>query len=253
MVKGKCILICLILTFTSSVVADEIKERVEKPVNQAISTLKQTQKEEEEWRLLQEKLTIKLDSLQVQVDQLTATRNDLQSEVETTKERLAKKKRQLADIKLIEDGMEPFLRNLIAAMASFPDQGLPFLPGERRERMERLNIIMDDPEIALSEKYRKTMEALQIEAEFGLTIETTQEMIELEGQEVLVNTFRLGRVGFYFVTLDELSCGFYNLAESKWQPLPERYIRSLQTAVAIADKRRPIEFIDMPLGSMVKK
>ena len=96
------------------------------------------------------------------------------------------------------------------------------------------------------------MEALQIEAEYGITLETYQEMLENDDEKTLVNILRLGKLGLYYVTLDESRCGFYNVADNHWQLLSDDYIVSIQTAVAIASKRRPAKFIDMPLGRMVK-
>ena len=246
---------CLAFTvvFLSSVQADEIKKRVEEPVGEAIVIMQKTQQDEEQWRLLQEKLSAEFDSLQLQVDQLTEVKNRLEEDVARTKERIEKKSTQLREIKRIEQEMEPFLEDLSAMLAVLPDQQLPFLQQERTKRITRLESILADPEISLSEKYRKSMEVLQIEAEFGLTIESTQETIKIEGQEILANVFRLGRVGLYYVTLDERQCGFFDPAKKGWRKLPDRYVHSLQTAVAIADKRRPVEFINMPLGRMVKK
>ena len=247
--------VCLVSTavLISSAQGDEIKKRVEEPVGEAIAIMQKTQQDEEQWRLLQEKLTAEFDSLQLQVDQLTDIKNKLEEDVARAKERVEKKSRQLRDIKRIEQEMEPFLEDLAARLAVLPDQQLPFLQQERIKRISRLDGILADPEISLSEKYRKSMEVLQIEAEFGLTIESAQETIELEGQEILANVFRLGRVGLYYVTLDERQCGVFDLAESGWKRLPDRYVEPLKTAVAIAEKRRPVEFISMPLGRMVKK
>jgi septal ring factor EnvC (AmiA/AmiB activator) len=233
--------------------AKEIKEKVEKPVGEAITINQKTQENEEEWRILREKLTTQLDSLQLQVDQLTTKRNALKEELAQTKLRISKKTQKLEAIKHIEQQMEPFLKDLVQEVVNLPHQHLPFLMKERTLRMSRLEKIMNDPEISLSEKYRKTMETLHIEAEFGFTIESSQETIDIDNQKMLVNTFRLGRTGLYYVTLDERLCGFYNLAEKKWSPLPKKFIKPLLTAVDIADKRRPVEFVNMPLGRMVIK
>ena len=246
-----CVLLLAVLI--SSAHGDEIKTRVEEPVDEAIVIMRKTQQDKEQWRLLQERLTAEFSSLQRQVDQLIEVQDKLEEEISQTRKRIARKNRQLNDINRIEQEMEPFLEDLAARLTALPEQQLPFLQQERKTRIARLDAILGDPDISPSEKYRKSMEVLQIEAEFGLTIESTQETIEIEGQEILVNVFRLGRVGLYYVTLDERQCGVFDPAQNTWRTLPDRYVEPLQTAVAIAEKRRPVEFINMPLGRLVKK
>lgn len=241
----------IVVLLQGGVWADQIHNKVEKPVDEAISILQKTQENEEEWRVLREKLSSQLDTLTIQVEQLTNQRDDLKTRVAQTRERIVKKQQQLDAIHQIEEKMAPFLTESVQEMSKLPDQQLPFLTKERTLRMARLQKLMEDPEISLSEKFRKTMEALYIEAEFGLNVESTQEMIDIADQKILVNTFRLGRAGLYYVTLDERQCGFYNLAEKRWDALPDTFLKPLQTAVDIAGKRRPIEFINMPLGKMI--
>lgn len=215
--------------------------------------MQKTQENEEQWRRKQEILIAELASLQTQVEQLEKNRDKLQEDNSLTSQRIADKKRQLKDIGRIEEEMTPFLEQLALKLRELPEKDTPFLLPERRNRIEKLDKILHDPDIGLSEKYRKTMEALQIEAEFGVTIETYQEVIVLDDQKKLVNILRLGRLGLYFITFDQKDCGFYNIAEQDWQLLPAQYTRSLQTAIEIVDKRRPVEFINMPLGRMVKR
>lgn len=239
--------------FPHSGFTDEVGSKIEQPVEKAISIMQKTHKDEKEWRKLQVKLAAELESLQINVDQLRIIRNQNKDQLAHSQKRLSAKKQQLADILRIEQEMDPFLAQLAKRLAQLPEQDLPFLQTERRDRIAKLSKVLHDPDISVSEQYRKAMEALQIEAEFGVTIETYQETLERDQQKILVNILRLGRLGLYYVTLDESGCAFFNVADRHWQPLPDQYIYPLQTAVAIASKRRPAEFIDMPLGRMVQQ
>lgn len=201
--------------------SSEVQEKIEKPVEQAISIMQNTQKEEENWRHLQEKLSAELELLEKRVNQLTTFRDNQKEQLAFTNERIRTKKQQLADVKRISEEMGPYISLLIEKLTVLPDSGLPFLHKERQERMAKLVEIRNDPEISVSEQYRKAMEALFIEAEFGVTIETYQEMLDFDNQKTLVNVLRLGRLGLYYITLDESRCGYYNIAEKRWQPLAD--------------------------------
>lgn len=245
------VLLILLLSLTVSL-ADEIGKKVEKPVGQAIDTLQKTQKEDEEWRQLKEKLAYELEQLQESVDQLQAQKNELMEATTAAKKRIAQKEQTLEGIQQIEEKMEPFLASLVERVKKLPKEGLPFLPEERAERIQKLETTLHDPEIELSEKFRKAMEALQVEMEYGLTIETYQKQIELDSEKLLVNVFRLGRLGLYFQTLDQRTCGMFDPGNRKWTLLPESENYSIQRVVEIAAKRRPAELVSMPLGRMVQ-
>jgi hypothetical protein len=110
---------------------------------------------------------------------------------------------------------------------------------------------MEDPEVSVSEKFRKAMEALLVEAEYGSTIEVYQQTIAVDDAPSLVNVFRLGRISLFYQTLDQKRCGFYDVAAAAWRPLPTAFNRCLQTAIEIGAKRRPVELLTLPLGRMV--
>ena len=251
----KALILCLLqlLPIPSPCIADDVTTRIEQPVEQANSILQKTQANEENWRLTKEKLIATHTALRNEVEELTRTRDELKTEIDDARQRISTKKQELADIMTIEQEMDPFLNQLDLRIKTLPETGLPFLIKERKTRISHLDTILHDPDISISEKYRKVLETLQIEAEFGVTIETYQDMIKQNGQQLLVNILRLGRLGLYYVNLDESGCGFYNIADKGWQQLDKKYIHSLQTAVAIASKRQPAEFINIPLGRLVKK
>jgi hypothetical protein len=105
--------------------------------------------------------------------------------------------------------------------------------------------------VAISEKYRKVMEALLVEAEYGFTIEAYQETITIDGQPLLADIFRLGRISLFYQSLDRKRCGFYNAAKGVWQSLDTVHNPAIQAALDIAAKRRPVELLSLPVGRMV--
>lgn len=225
-----------------------LRQQIVDPVAESISIRKKTQKEEEQWREDRQKMAAEYEQLQWQKEQLQERHRLLDEKVTGTRGRIAVKEKQLADIEQMQATIVPVIADLIADLGNFVAGDVPFLTGERRKRLQRLQELGDDPEVSVSEKFRKVMEALLIEAEYGNTIEVYQETITTEGRDILVDVFRLGRLGLFFQTLDRRMCGFYNVASSLWQPLPPSYNRSLETAVEIGAKRRPVELLTLPLG-----
>jgi hypothetical protein len=227
---------------------EESAEQIKKPVDDSISIRQNTQKSEAQWQSDKEKLLARYDQVTETAQHLSSKRQALTDKIDNTRTRIAVKQKQLDDIEQIQSEITPLISTLINEIEQFSATDLPFLTEERDARLQRLIEIRDDPEVAISEKYRKVMEVLLVEMEYGNTIEVCQETIATDDREMLVDIFRLGRIALFFQTLDHKSCGFYNVASATWQPLPTAYNRTIEAAMEIGAKRRPVELLTLPLG-----
>jgi len=223
-------------------------DQIKKPVAESIRIRQDTQEHEQKWRDDREKLLARLDTLEEAKKRLTLQKTALDEKVVGLKSRIALKEKQLEDIEIIQKDITPMIAALIGELQDFVAADQPFLGEERRTRLTRLVELRDDPEVPVSEKFRKVLEAMLVETEYGNTIEVYQETIATTGGEMLVDIFRLGRVGLFYQSLDHKSCGFYNVAAKAWQPLPGVYNRSVAAAMEIGAKRRPAELLTLPLG-----
>lgn len=228
-------------------------KQVTRPVQDAVTIRQTTQKNEEQWRDDHQKLVALYEQLQTEQEQLKTTRDELRESIAGARRRIDEKEKQLAAIEQIRTRIEPFLQESLEALHHQIGEDLPFLPEERRQRVERLAELLGDPEVAISEKYRKILEAWMVEAEYGNTIEVYQQTIAVEKNEMLVNVFRLGRISLFYQTLDRSGCGFFDVAEGTWRPLPDDYNRTLSVAIDIGTKRKPAELLSLPLGRISVK
>jgi hypothetical protein len=228
-------------------------QQVTQPVKEAVTIRQATQKQEEQWRDDQQKLIALYEKLQTEQEHLKTTQGELQENIASTRRRITEKEKQLAAIEQIRTRIEPFLHESLTTLRQQIDADLPFLPEERRQRLARLDELLEDPDVAISEKYRKVLEAWMVEAEYGNTIEVYQQTIAVDNNEMLVNVFRLGRISLFYQTLDHNGCGFFDVAAGTWRPLPDDYNRTLSTAIDIGTKRKPAELLSLPLGRISVK
>jgi hypothetical protein len=251
---AKIILVCMVLLSTTPLCAEQTKgfsKQVTRPVEESISIRQSTQKQEEQWRDDKQALTIRYDQLTVEQHQLRDHHEILQSDIQAARARIAEKERQLEEIRRINQRIEPFLQDVADRLQHLIADSLPFLPQEREQRIQRLSDLFADPDVAVSEKFRKTMEALMVEAEYGNTIEVYQQTIALEGRTKLVNIFRLGRLSLFYQTLDRKQCGFFDRAAAAWQPLSSVHNQTIGLAMEIGAKRKPVELLSLPIGRIV--
>jgi hypothetical protein len=95
------------------------------------------------------------------------------------------------------------------------------------------------------------MEALQVETEYGRTVEVYQEAIDLNGEKIVVDILRLGRLSLFFQTPDGKLVGHYDRVTNKWVSLASRYRRDINKAVEIARRERSIDLVKLPIGRII--
>jgi len=149
----------------------------------------------------------------------------------------------------IEQGIIPLMFKMIDDLGAVIELDLPFNLEERRDRVANLRSLMDDANVTVSEKYRRIMEAYQIESDFSRNIEATTANLDIRGDVREVNFFRLGRVVLAYQTLDRSDTGFYNKETRQWEPLPDDYRKAITEGLRIARKQAAPNLLTVPVNA----
>ncbi len=245
------IFLIFIPTVPHGLCQDHTAGKATQKVAKALQIRQQAQKERVGWEGEKTKLVLEFERLQQQHAALKQQNSDLLSKeallVELNRELL---KKQEALIRVRKELM-PFILDIFARLDTLVTNDPPLLKEERTKRLVTLDKVIKDPEVTISEKYRKAMEALFIEAEYGNTIEVYQDKVSVGDEEILGNIFRLGRVSLFFLSLDQTTCAVFNPGTTQWQIQPETVLPSIRSAVEIGSKHRPVELLSLPLGRLV--
>jgi hypothetical protein len=241
-------------TFAASVAqAKDPADRLDQPVQESIGIRQATQVREEQWRLEREKLISRFEQLQQEQARLQHQESQLHQQLESTRVRLASKQDQLHDIEEVAEQMQPYLEEVAAELLSHLAMGIPFLMEERKGRIEKLIRLLADPQVPISEKYRKTMETLWVEAEYGFSVEADRQTISLEEEQRFVDLLRLGRLAWFYLSLDGDDCGSFHVPTGSWKSLPPSACREIRPALEIARKSRPAEILSLPAGRLIPR
>lgn len=179
-------------------------------------------------------------SLQAYNDQLDALVKSQQQEMTSIED-------QLANIETTQRDILPMMIKMIDVLEQFVGLDIPFLPDERSQRISQLKGLMDRSDVNLSEKYRRILEAYQVETEYGRTIEAYKGEIELDGNSRNVDFLRIGRVNLYYLSLDERSAGVWDHAEQRWQKLDSNHNRAIAEGLKVARKQLPPNLLVLPV------
>lgn len=231
--------------------AKTFTEQVTSSVKQGVEIRQETQTKENMWFQEKKKLMSEYKALEHDYQILSDQEHQLLEEIGDREITLSGLEKSLTDMEEIASDLDPFLKKVLIEIDSLVENGFPMLADERKNRVASLKKLVQSDEATISEKFRKTMEVLFIEANYGNTIEVYQENIILQNEPILADIFRLGRVSLFCKTPDGKLTGFYDWGKTSWQPLPASYNKEISRAVEMGTKRRAMDFLTLPLGRVV--
>jgi len=182
-----------------------------------------------------------------QTEALTIGNQHLKDLLTSQKEEKSSLELQLKDIEVTKKEIVPLILHMLDSLDQFVKMDMPFLPEERQQRLKLLKEMVVKADISNAEKFRRIMEAFQVENEYGNTIEAYKGNLVLNGINSSVDFLRLGRVALYYQRLDGSETGFWNKEERRWQTLPSHYRRAIHDGLRIARKETAPDLLTLPV------
>lgn len=154
---------------------------------------------------------------------------------------------ELEEVEVVRRSVVPLMVEMVDVLERFIDLDQPMLMDERLTRLEELKRNLTRSDVEIAERYRRVIEAYQIEAEYGQTIEAYEGPLNLDGRELTVDYLRVGRVGLYYLSLDRKTGGIWNPVEKTWTALEDSALDALDFAVRVARRQAPPNLVPLPL------
>jgi hypothetical protein len=167
----------------------------------------------------------------------------IQQQIASQEAEIASLEQQAAGLDAVAVEVQPLLERMFTELESFVAADLPFLRGERTARIDRLRELMGRVDASASEKYRRLMEAYQIEMEYGRTLDTYREAMA-DGREA--DFIRLGRVTLMYRTADGSEYGYWDNEQKTWVADPG-HARQIEQALRIAKEEEAPDLITVPV------
>lgn len=137
--------------------------------------------------------------------------------------------------------------NMLAALDVFVKLDVPFLKEERAKRLAGLHAAMGKPELTQTEKFRRVLEAYQIENDYGRTMETYEATLLVHGESRLVQFLRVGRVVLMYRTLDGEKSGVWNRHTRTFESLDGDYAQAINRGIRMAKEQTPRDLLRLPI------
>jgi hypothetical protein len=181
------------------------------------------------------------------IEDLETYNDNMRGLLDSQAEEKAELHRGLDELEVVRQTLVPLMVEMVDVLDRFVHIDQPMLRDERLARVERVRDNLTRSDVEISEKYRRIVEAYQIEAEYGQSIEAYEGPISLDGRDLTVDFLRVGRVGLFYLTLDRAGAGVWDRADGRWVPLDGRYVDAVDYAVRLARKQAPPDLVDLPL------
>lgn len=188
-----------------------------------------------------------------ELDGLNVYNQQMQAQLDNQVAELTQLAKSMEEVSVIERQVSPLMARMISTLDNFVKLDVPFLPQERNKRLNDLNTMMVRADISVAEKFRRVLEAYQVEVDYGRTIEAYSGLLAIEGQEMDVDFLRVGRVSLIYQTRDGSQLGQWNQATGQWQTLSQDYRLGVNKALRIARKQLAPDLIMVPLTNIQAK
>ena len=141
----------------------------------------------------------------------------------------------------------PLMERMIDALQQSIALDIPFLMEERVRRVEALKETMERSDVSVAEKFRKVMEAYQIEMDYGSSNEYYVHSLEIEGSVREYNMLRIGRVGLYFQSDDTSVTGWWNAELGAFEVLGNEHRNEVRKGIRVARQLIAPELVLLPV------
>ena len=187
-------------------------------------------------------------TLMKEIEGLEVYNTQLRKQINSQEQEMADLNSAIDEVSVVERQITPLMMRMIDGLAQFIELDMPFLPEERANRVADLRAMMDRADVAASEKFRRVMEAFQVEMDYGRTMEAYSGIHSIDGQERDVEFLRLGRTALIYQTRDASRQGVWNKQTRQWEELDSGYRTQITKGLRMAKKQLAPDLLMLPVA-----
>ncbi|HEY0914765.1 MAG TPA: DUF3450 domain-containing protein [Solimonas sp.] len=172
----------------------------------------------------------------------------LRAQLQSQQQEMAAIRQESQELDRTNIEIQPLMLRMLESVDQFVQLDVPFLKEERVARVARLKEMMPRADVTVSEKYRRIVEAYQIEMEYGRTIEAYKG--KLADKEV--DFLRVGRVGLFYQTPDGKDTGYWDREKKDWVA-DGGYAEGVTEGLKVAKKQTSPNLLIVPIQAAASK
>ncbi|MEJ2383966.1 MAG: DUF3450 domain-containing protein [Xanthomonadales bacterium] len=156
----------------------------------------------------------------------------------------------IKNVALIERQIIPLMTRMLDGLEAFISLDTPFLLKERNERIERLRGMMERSDVSAAEKFRRVIEAYQIENDYGRTIEAYKDTVDIDGVTQEADFLRIGRVSLAYQTIGAGTTGAWDKDAGQFVKLDDAEFKNqVMHGIKVARKQVAPDLLIVPVAA----
>jgi HEPN domain-containing protein len=181
-----------------------------------------------------------------EIDSLNQYNERLQQQVDAQLAEIASIQEQLSEIETTNREVLPLMDRMVQTLDQFVKADIPFFPEEREKRVRDLVELMGRADVAISEKYRRILEAYQIELDYGRSLDAYQGTLGEGADSKVVQFVRLGRIALMYQALDGGETGYWDAQSKSWVQ-DDNYRTAIADALSVARQEGAPDLLRVPV------
>jgi hypothetical protein len=179
-------------------------------------------------------------------DSLERFNAQLQEQVNAQQTEISSIEQQLLEIETTNREVQPLMQQMVDTLTRFVELDVPFLLEERTIRVQNLKSIMGRADVTVSEKYRRILEAYQIELEYGRTVDAYEGRLGTGADARTVEFAQIGRISLMYRTLDGSETGYWDASQKTWV-VDNSYREAVEEAIRVARRDGAPDLLTVPV------
>lgn len=198
-------------------------------------------------------LTLKaeIEQLQKEVNNLQVYRQHLTSLVNSQQQEVISLERQIDEIKSTRQGIVPLMYQMIDGLKQITAEDVPIKLEQRNQRIAKLEKMMVRADVSDAEKYRRILEAYQIELDYGTKLGLYQGQLSIDGESRQADVLYLGRLSLVARSLNGNSFWAWDQNVKQWSEVDPSMKSELDKAFSMAAKQVAPSLITLPVSLQV--
>lgn len=153
---------------------------------------------------------------------------------------------QMSQVGDVQKNLPPLMLQMADSLAQFVKLDIPYRTDERTAKMQQLHALLNNPSVAITDKFQRLVQAYKDEIAAGKTVEAYRGEQSKDGKTRTVNFLRVGHLLLAFQTLDGSETGYWDKAGRKWN-IDNEYKSGVAEALAIANKQAAPDLMQLPV------
>ncbi|WED23345.1 DUF3450 domain-containing protein [Vibrio sp. JC009] len=195
-------------------------------------------------------LKAEIDILRSEINNLEIYQGHLDKLIESQNQELSGLDLQLEEITDTRQSVIPLMYEMLDGLEAYVEQDMPIRKQTRTERINKLKKLMTESGVSDAEKYRRILEAYQIELDYVTKFGTYTSLVEINGVSREVEQLYLGHISFIARSLDHRTYWYWSQEQQHWVALEAVANTELDKAFSVANKLASPSLLMLPLSAL---